>query len=120
MGREHIEMDHFERAFKYWGIRMGKVRFTSATSLPDSFFEQHKFQKSAVADKSTATQIGKIQGWRYTLYGQLFSQAPRNSSGDRVLYYDVYLYMLDIQTGEEVWNSRKQFKFVESKPTFGW
>lgn len=121
MGRDHIEMDEFERAFKYWGLRGGgKIRFTSATDLPPDFFEQHKFQKSLVADKTTAVEIGKIQGWRYAIYGQLFSQAERNAKGDRVLYYDVYVYMLDIKTAEEVWNSRKKFKLVDTKPTFGY
>lgn len=118
-GDEIVEMDEFERAFKYWGLRNGKIRYTAATSLPDNFFEQHKFQKSAVASKENAVKIGQLENWRYTVYGTMFAQKPKNAKGERILFYEVYLYMLDIQTGEEVWNSRKMFKLRDSKKTFG-
>ncbi len=120
MGREHIEMQEFERAFKYFGIRTGKIRFTSATDLPDNFFEQHKFQKSVVADKATAVQIGKILGWKYSIYGELYSKVEPDARGNRIMYYEVYVYMLNIETGEEVWNSRDKFALNNLKGRVGW
>jgi hypothetical protein len=108
-GREHIEMGLFDRSFEYSGLRTNKVRFTNAMKLPDSFFEQHKMQKSLIADPATAVAIGKIQGWKYAIYGELYITKATDAKNNPILYYDVYVYMLNIETAEQVWNSRDKF-----------
>jgi hypothetical protein len=120
-GRDpNLDMLQFQRAFEYFGIRTGKMRFTAATNLPDSFFEQHKFQKSMVADKDTSVKIGKIQGWKYSIYGELFQKREPDAKGNMLDFYDVYVYMINIETAEQVWNSRQKFVLNRNKKAVGW
>ncbi len=119
LSRDHFEMGLFDRSFEYIGLRTGKVQFTNAMKLPDGFFEQHKFQKSLIADKDTAVKIGKILGWKYAIYGELYGTKENDAKGNPVIFYDLYVYMLNIETGLQPWNSRYRFQLYADRALIG-
>ena len=117
--REHVDTILFQRAFEYYGIRTGKIRFTDAPNLPDNFFEQHKFQKSAIADKDSSVKIGKILGWKYSLYCDFISDKDYDEKNNAIKFYSVYVRMVNIETGEIVWNDRQQFELEIKRGVIG-
>ncbi len=114
-----LPLDEFQRSFEYYGLRTNRIRLTNAMTLPDKFFEQHKLQKSMVCDRDTSVKIGKILGWKYSVYGELFETKEKDAKGNSIKYYTAHVYMLNIETAEQVWNSRHKFKLYADRPLIG-
>lgn len=117
---EHTDMKELISAFTIYGTKSGKMRFTVMQDLPDSFFEQHKFQKSAAADPATAAKFGKMVGWNYMLRGDLFSPVETMEVGRKKYhFYRAVVQLVNIETGIIEWTDEKKFVRYTERAVFG-
>lgn len=63
---------------------------------------EQEINQSGLADKQKATQLGKLWGAQYVLYGN-FSSIVNYVNKQKQVYYKLTLTIQNIETGEEIW-----------------
>jgi hypothetical protein len=83
----------------------------------NDILNQLKFQQSGLFDNKTVVQVGKLVGAKYILRGAISSIRKRSDRID-IIYYNITLQLVNIQTGEIVWTDEKEIQRLTEKSFF--
>lgn len=113
---EHINTDVFIQDIESEWINSGKVQFV-ASDKQRSQLRQERLDQDVNASHATRKAMGKELGADYMLEGTL--DAIKNQEGGReVMYYQVNLQLINIETNNIAWIGQKKIKKYISRP--GW
>lgn len=84
-------------------VNAGHVRVISRDSQPEMIAEVEK-QQSDAFDASTVARLGNQVGVRYFVTGRVYS-ADERQSGERRVQYFLFMRVLDVQTGDILWQN---------------
>ena len=105
---EHIAVDTFigdmERAF----INSGQVSVVASAEEREQIREERADQQT-YASEETVKQWGREHGADYMLSGTISSIADEEG-GEKVVFYQTDLTLIDLQTNEKVWLGQKKIK----------
>ena len=117
---EHVDMQEFQAAFEIAGTKSNKIRFSSVAQLGDQIVQQMKLQHSDLVNPDTAIKFGKMKGWRYSLYVELYSPTEPMTEGRKTFhFYRAVLKLINNETGELEWSDQQKFLRDETRATFG-
>lgn len=97
-------------------IKKGFATFVDDAAIKD-ILTQLSLQQSALYDTSKATKIGKLVGARLILRGRI-SEIKKSNSDASLLFYNITMQVVDIQTSEIVWTDEKEIARKWDKPSF--
>jgi hypothetical protein len=97
-------------------INAGFATFVDDQAIED-ILNQLQLQQSGLFDDKTVTKIGKLVGARLILRGTISSIRKRTDRRD-IIYYNITLQLVNIQTGEIVWTDEKEIQRLTSKSVF--
>lgn len=80
----------------------------------DILAKEQSLNQSGLTDGQKATQLGKLWGAQYVLYGS-FSSIVNYVGKEKQVYYKFTLIIQNIQTGEEVWIDEAELNKVSKK-----
>jgi uncharacterized protein (TIGR02722 family) len=84
-------------------VNAGHVRVIARDSQPEMIAEVEK-QQSDAFDASTVSRLGNQVGARYFVTGRVYS-ADERQSGERRVQYFLFMRVLDVQTGDILWQN---------------
>ena len=84
-------------------VNAGHVRVISRDSQPEMIKEVQK-QQSDAFDASTVARLGNQVGVRYFVTGRVYN-ADERQSGERRVQYFLFMRVLDVQTGDILWQN---------------
>ena len=113
---EHVNTRTIMEKIRTRLVNDGIARFADDQALND-ILNQLKFQQSGLFDNSTVAQIGKLVGAKYILRGTISSIRKRSDRRD-VIYYNITLQVVSIETGEIIWTDEKEVQRLTSKGLF--
>ena len=113
---EHVNTRTIMEKIRTRLINDGIARFADDQALND-ILNQLKFQQSGLFDNSTVAQIGKLVGAKYILRGTI-SSIRKRSDRKNVIYYNITLQVVSIETGEIMWTDEKEVQRLTSKGLF--
>lgn len=79
--------------------------------------KEQQLSQSGLADTQKATQLGKLWGAKYVMYGN-FSSIVNYVGKEKQTYYKFTLILQNIETGEEIWIDEAEVNKVTKKPLF--
>ena len=97
-------------------INEGIANFIDDQAIED-ILNQMKLQQSGLFDNKTVAQIGKLVGAKLILRGTISSIRKKSDRKD-IIYYNITLQLVNIQTGEIVWTDEKEIQRLTSKSMF--
>ena len=113
---EHINTNTFIEELQRALINSGKVEFVASKNergeLRDERLEQDEF-----ASEETRKAFGKEVGADYMLSGVL-SDIKDQEGSKSVVFYQVNLKLINIETNKILWNGQKQIKKYVNKKAF--
>ncbi len=113
---EHINTDIFIQDIESELINSGKVKFV-ADDKQRAQLRQERLDQDVNASAATRKAMGKELGADYMLEGTL--DAIKTQEGGReVMYYQVNLQLINIETNNIAWIGQKKIKKYISRP--GW
>lgn len=113
---EHINTRVIMEKIRTRLINEGVARFVDDQAL-DDILNQLKLQQSGLFDDRTVARVGKLVGAKYILRGTISSIRKRTERRDLV-YYNVTLQVVSIETGEILWTDEKEMKRLKTKGVF--
>jgi uncharacterized protein (TIGR02722 family) len=104
-------------------FKSGKLRFANETRREDLLREQG--YQAAHATPESQVAVGRQLGARYMLSGSLAEMkqvSPRQArlSKQKLNYYKLTMEMTDLESGELVWTTEREFAREASLPLIGW
>lgn len=105
---EHINTDTFVEELQRALINSGQVSFVASRDERLQLREERKDQDGNASD-ATRKAHGEEQGADYVLSGGI-NAIQDQASGEKVVFYQVNLKLLDVKTNQIVWNGQKQIK----------
>jgi uncharacterized protein (TIGR02722 family) len=105
---EHLNTDAFVEALQRALINSGRVTFVASRDERGELREERKDQDANASD-ATRKAHGEEQGADYVLSGAI-NAIQDQVEGDKVVFYQVNLKLLDVKTNQIVWNGQKQIK----------
>jgi uncharacterized protein (TIGR02722 family) len=105
---EHISTDSFVEALQRALINSGKVAFVASKDERGQIRDERKDQDQNASD-ATRKAHGEEQGADYVLSGAI-NAIQDEVQGEKVVFYQVNLKLLEVQTNQIVWNGQKQIK----------
>jgi uncharacterized protein (TIGR02722 family) len=84
-------------------VNAGHVRVISRDSQPAMIAEVEK-QQSDAFDASTVSRLGNQVGVRYFVTGRVYN-ADERQSGERRVQYFLFMRVLDVETGDILWQN---------------
>lgn len=111
---EHINVKTFVKDLERALINSGEVEFVAAGDEREEIREERKDQ-AIHASESTAKAPGEETGADYMLKGTISSILDK-LEGKAVMYYQVNLELIDLQTNKKAWIGEKKIKkFIERR-----
>ncbi len=80
----------------------------------DILAKEQSLNQSGLTDSQKATQLGKLWGAQYVLYGN-FSSIVNYVGKEKQVYYKFNLVIQNIQTGEEVWIDESELNKISKR-----
>jgi uncharacterized protein (TIGR02722 family) len=105
---EHINTDTFVEELQRALINSGQVSFVASRDERLQLRDERKDQDQNASDATRKTH-GEEQGADYVLSGGI-NAIQDEVSGEKIVFYQVNLKLLDVQTNQIVWNGQKQIK----------
>jgi uncharacterized protein (TIGR02722 family) len=105
---EHINVQTFVKDLERALINSGEVEFVAARGEREEIREERKDQATH-ASENTAKGEGEEVGADFMLKGTLNSILDK-IEGKAVMYYQVNLELIDLQTNKKVWIGEKKIK----------
>jgi uncharacterized protein (TIGR02722 family) len=105
---EHIDTTPFVRDIERELINSGMVRFVAAAAQREELREERMDQQTQ-ADEDTIARLGAETGADYMLQGSITSVVDA-IEGERAIFYQVDMELIDIETNEKVWIGSKEIK----------
>jgi uncharacterized protein (TIGR02722 family) len=105
---EHVNTDTFVEELQRALINSGRVSFVASKEERLQLREERKDQDANASDV-TRKAHGEEQGADYVLSGGI-NAIQDQASGEKLVFYQVNLKLLDVKTNQIVWNGQKQIK----------
>jgi len=113
---EHIPVETFVRDIERAYLGSGQVQVVaSAEERQEVRDERVDQQENASAD--TRARLGRERGAQYMLQGDI-SQITDREGGRRVVYYQVDMTLVDLETNAKTWTGQHKIKKVVEQPRF--
>ncbi len=113
---EHVNTRTIMEKIRTRLINDGIAGFVDDQALND-ILNQLKFQQSGLFDDKTVAQVGKLVGAQYVLRGTVSSIRKRTDRTD-IIYYNITLQAVGIETGEIIWTDEKEVQRLTRKGLF--
>jgi hypothetical protein len=113
---EHIDTDIFIQDIESELINSGKAKFV-ASDKQRGQLRQERLSQDVNASQATRKAMGKELGADYMLEGTLDAIKTREG-GREIMYYQVNLQLINIETNNITWIGQKKIKKYISRP--GW
>jgi uncharacterized protein (TIGR02722 family) len=113
---EHIETSTFIKDMQRELINSGKVRFVAGKDERAEIREE-RLQQQSYASEETAKRLAEELGADFVLQGSIKSIIDA-VEGQRVVYYQVNLQLVNTESNETVWIGEKKLKKVVSQGKF--
>ncbi len=105
---EHLNTDSFVEALQRALINSGRVAFVASKEERSLLREERKDQDENASD-ATRKSHGEEQGADYVLSGAI-NAIQDEVEGEKVVFYQINLKLLDVKTNQIVWNGQKQIR----------
>ena len=105
---EHIEIETFTKDIERELINSGKITFVASKEEREQVREERKDQQD-FASPETFKEFYKEIGADYLMSGVLNSIEDR-ADGEKVIYYQIDLELIDIETNTKAWIGTKKIK----------
>jgi uncharacterized protein (TIGR02722 family) len=113
---EHIPVETFVRDLERAYLGSGQVQVVaSSEERAEVRDERADQQENAAAD--TRARMGREQGAQYMLQGDI-SQITDREGGRRVVYYQVDMTLVDLETNSKTWTGQHKIKKMVEQPRF--
>jgi uncharacterized protein (TIGR02722 family) len=114
---EHISIDTFTKDLERELTNSGRVQFVASRSEREEVREERKDQQTHAAP-DTAKGMGKEIGADYMMKGTINSILDEED-GTKVVFYQVTLEMVDLESNAKVWFGDKKIKKVIERSRLG-
>jgi len=114
---EHINVATFTKDLERALINSGEVEFVASSAQRDEIREERE-QQAVFSSEETAKEHGQEVGADYMLKGEINSIKDKEGRKSLV-YYQVDLELIHIETNKKVWIGDKKIKKLIKKPRFG-
>lgn len=114
---EHINVQTFVKDLERALINSGEVEFV-ASQAERSEIREERMDQASHASESTAKSAGEEIGADFMLQGSI-NTIEDKVSGKSVMFYQVNLELIAIETNKKVWIGEKKIKKFISKSRFG-
>ncbi len=114
---EHISVQTFTKDLERELTNSGRVQFVASKGEREEIREE-RAEQMIHATEETAKGIGKETGADYMLKGVL-NTIQDEEKGTKVVYYQINLEMIDIESNVKVWLGDKKIKKVVERKRFG-
>ena len=98
---EQIDTESITDTLKTTIISSGMFRIINRDKL-NLLAKEQELNAAGLTDSTKATQIGKLYGAQYVLYGN-FSSIVNYAGKSKNTYYKLTLFLQNIETAEEIW-----------------
>jgi hypothetical protein len=113
---EHVNTRTIMEKIRTRLINGGIASFIDDQAVED-ILNQMKLQQSGLFDNKTVAQVGKLVGAKLILRGTISSIRKKTERKD-IIYYNITLQLVNIQTGEIIWTDEKEIQRLTSKSMF--
>jgi penicillin-binding protein activator len=113
---EHVNTRTIMEKIRTRLINDGTAKFIDDQAIED-ILNQMKLQQSGLFDNKAVAQIGKLVGAKLILRGTISSIRKKSDRKD-IIYYNITLQLVSIQTGEILWTDEKEIQRLTSKSMF--
>ncbi|GJQ63405.1 MAG: penicillin-binding protein activator LpoB [Melioribacteraceae bacterium] len=113
---EHIAVDVFANDIERELLNTGKVKFVAEKDQRDEIREERKDQNE-FASKESFKKFYKELGADYYMSGTVNSVTDM-AEGQRVIFYQVDMELINIETNEKVWLGNKKIKKFISQDSY--
>lgn len=113
---EHVNTRTIMEKIRTRLINEGVAGFIDDQAIED-ILNQMKLQQSGLFDNKTVARVGKLVGAKLILRGTISSIRKKSDRKD-IIYYNITLQLVSIQTGEIVWTDEKEIQRLTSKSMF--
>jgi uncharacterized protein (TIGR02722 family) len=110
---EHIEADTFIKDIEKQIVNRGSVRLIANSTFREKLRDERSSQ-SGNTTTETQKKFGRELGADYMMFGTINTIVDA-SEDDRVIFYQINLELVDLETGEVVWIGEKKIKKYRSK-----
>ncbi len=111
---EHIAIDTFVKDIERELINSGMVKFVAASEQREQIREERTDQQTQ-ASRDTIKRLGEETGADFMLQGVINSTTDA-VEGRKVVFYQVDMELINIQSNEKVWIGSKEIKkYIEQK-----
>ena len=115
---EHINTNAFVEEMQRALINSGKVAFVASRDEHGEV-RQERLEQDEFASEETRKAFGREVGADYMLSGVLNSIVDSQSK-EAVVFYQVNMKLIDIETNQIVWNGQKQIKKYVKRSKVSW
>ncbi|HID39231.1 MAG TPA: penicillin-binding protein activator LpoB [Calditrichaeota bacterium] len=115
---EHIPVDVFVKDIERELINSGEVEFVASRSEREEVRDERVDQQKH-ASVETAKELGQEKGADYMLKGTINSIVD-SFEGQRVVYYQVDLELIDLENNTKVWIGNKKIKKFIEQDSYKW
>jgi len=113
---EHIAVETFINDLQRALINSGRVSFVADRDIREMIRDE-KLDQSQYASRETMKEMGREIGADFMLFGSINSIIDQ-IEGKKVIYYQVDLELINIETNEKVWMGQKKIKKWISREKF--
>jgi uncharacterized protein (TIGR02722 family) len=110
---EHLNTNTFIKDMEKQLINGGRVKFVASTKERDDVRDERMDQQGN-ASMENAKNLGNEAAADFMLIGEISSISDQ-AGGEKVVYYQVNLELIDIETNEKIWVGDKKIKKLVSK-----
>jgi len=115
---EHIETTAFIKDIERELINSGKVKFVASSKERQEIREEREDQQSS-ATEETAKRLAAETGADFIMQGIITTQVDA-IEGKKVVYYQVDMELIHLETNEKVWMGSKKIKKVVEQADASW
>lgn len=113
---EHIQTETFIKDIQRELINSGKVRFVAGKDERDEIREE-RLEQQSYASEETTKRLAEELGADFLLQGSIKSITDA-ADGQKVVFYQVNLQLVNTETNETVWIGEKKHKKTVSQGKF--
>ncbi len=115
---EHIPVDVFVKDIERELINSGEVTFVASRTEREEVRDE-RIDQQKHASVETAKELGQEKGADYMLKGTINSIVD-SFEGQRVIYYQVDLELIDLESNTKVWIGNKKIKKFIEQDSYKW
>jgi hypothetical protein len=111
---EYIDTDAITNRMRSTLQKSGRVRFVVDQAEMKKQIDELQRQQTEYYDADRAAQIGKMVGAQFRLTGEITS-IVKETKDVKDVYYQLYMSLLNVQTGIEEWSEVKDIRKTTSR-----